>query len=105
MHSTTASAKVEVVYALPARQCVVTLELPAGGLTAGQAVERSGLLQEFPEIAERVLELAVYGVPCDADRSLRADDRVEILRSLRRDPRASRRERAAASASRKTRRR
>jgi putative ubiquitin-RnfH superfamily antitoxin RatB of RatAB toxin-antitoxin module len=90
-------ARVEVAYALPDRQRVVALELPIGGLTAGQAVERSGLLEEFPQIAEQALALAVFGVVCEPDRPLRAGDRVEILRPLRHDPRTLRRERAAAA--------
>jgi putative ubiquitin-RnfH superfamily antitoxin RatB of RatAB toxin-antitoxin module len=97
------TARVEVVYALPDQQRVVTLALPVEGLTAGQAVQRSGLLQEFPQIAAQPLALAVFGVTCDAERCLRDGDRVEILRPLRHDPRALRRERAASSG--KTRRR
>jgi putative ubiquitin-RnfH superfamily antitoxin RatB of RatAB toxin-antitoxin module len=93
----TPPARVHVACALPRRQRVVTLDLPPEGLTAGQAVQRSGLLQEFAEIAEHPLALAVYGTVCDADRPLRPGDRVEILRPLRHDPRAQRRERAAAA--------
>ena len=89
--------RVEVACALPERQRVVTLELPAEGLTAAQAVQRSGLLQEFPQIAEQPLALAVFGVTCELERPLRGGDRVEILRPLRHDPRALRRERAASS--------
>lgn len=93
----TQAAHVEVAYALPDRQRVVVLELPVDGLTAGQAVQRSGLLQEFPQIAEHALALAVFGVVCESERPLRAGDRVEILRPLLHDPRALRRERAAAA--------
>ena len=91
------AARVEVAYALPEKQRVVTLELPGEGLTAGQAVQRSGLLHEFPQIAEQPLALAVFGVTCEPGRPLRDGDRVEILRPLRHDPRALRRERAASS--------
>ena len=93
----THAARVEVAYALPDRQRVVAVELPVAGLTAGQAVQRSGLLQEFPQIAEHPLALAVFGVVCEPERPLRAGDRVEILRPLLHDPRALRRERAAAA--------
>ena len=91
-------SKVEVVYALPDRQRVVTLALPETGLTAQAAVEHSGLLVEFPELRERPLVLGIYGAVCAPDRPLRDRDRVEIYRSLRVDPRAQRRERAASTA-------
>jgi len=87
---------VEVVYALPDWQRLVTVLMPAGGLTAQTAVEQSGLLDEFPELRDRPLVLGVYGTVCAGDRPLRDRDRVEIYRPLRVDPRAQRRERAAA---------
>jgi putative ubiquitin-RnfH superfamily antitoxin RatB of RatAB toxin-antitoxin module len=90
-----AAATIEVACALPERQRVVRLELPPAGLTAGEAVELSGLLGEFPAIATRPLVLGIYGTVCDACRPLRAGDRVEIYRPLRNDPRAARRARAA----------
>ena len=96
-----AAPRVEVAYALPDRQRVVVLELPVEGLTAADAVQRSGLLQEFPQISGQPLVLGVFGEVCAGDRSLRAGDRVEILRPLRHDPRASRRERAASTTARK----
>ena len=89
--------RVEVAYALPDRQAVVTLALPAAGLTARQAVERSGLLDQFPELRAAPLVLGVYGVACGHDRPLRDRDRVEIYRPLKVDPRAQRRQRAVAN--------
>jgi hypothetical protein len=86
---------VEVVYALPDRQRIVTLALPETGLTAQAAVERSGLLDEFPNLRDRPLVLGIYGTVCLPDRPLRDRDRVEIYRPLQVDPRTQRRERAA----------
>jgi putative ubiquitin-RnfH superfamily antitoxin RatB of RatAB toxin-antitoxin module len=91
---------IEVACALPDRQRVVRIALPAAGLTAGEAVALSGLLQEFPEIASRPVTLGIYGVVCDASRVLRPGDRVEIYRPLRNDPRAARRARAGRPAAR-----
>ncbi|HEU4618533.1 MAG TPA: RnfH family protein [Gammaproteobacteria bacterium] len=82
---------VEVVYALPDVQRVVTLPLEPG-LTAEQAVERSGLAREFPEIGARALVLGLYGGRIEPGRVLEAGDRVEICRPLERDPRERRRE-------------
>jgi putative ubiquitin-RnfH superfamily antitoxin RatB of RatAB toxin-antitoxin module len=92
-----ATGKVEVVYALPGRQRVIELPLLPDGLTARDAVERSGLLAEFPELATQPLVLGVYGAVCDGERRLRDGDRVEIYRPLRQDPRTLRRERAASA--------
>jgi hypothetical protein len=92
------AAKVEVVYALPDRQRVVTLALPEAGLTAQAAFELSGLQDEFPELRDRSLVLGIYGTVCAPDRALRDRDRVEVYRPLRADPRAQRRERAATAA-------
>lgn len=99
-----APGKVEVVYALPGRQTVISLPLEPAGLTAREAAERSGLIDQFPELSAHSLALGVYGTVCDGGRVLRDGDRVEIYRPLKHDPRASRRERAA-SAPRKGRRR
>jgi hypothetical protein len=91
------SPQVEVVYALPDRQRVVTVALPAQGLTARAALEQSGLTVEFPEILGQPLVLGVFGDLCAPDRPLRAGDRLEIYRPLRNDPRATRRERVAST--------
>lgn len=92
---------VEVACAFPDCQRVVTLALPAGGITAGEAVAASGLLDAFPELRDLPLVLGIYGVVCDVERRLRDGDRVEIYRPLRHDPRTSRRERVAATQKRK----
>jgi putative ubiquitin-RnfH superfamily antitoxin RatB of RatAB toxin-antitoxin module len=91
------AVEVEVVYALPDMQQVVAVPLPATGLTVLEAVERSGLREQYPEIGRPELVLAVFGVVRDHSYALRPGDRVEILRPLRHDPRALRRERAAAA--------
>jgi hypothetical protein len=86
--------RVWVVYALADRQSVQELELPDSA-TVADAVARSGLLQKFPEITERPLTCAIYGRVVADSHSLRADDRVEILRPLQQDPKESRRRAAA----------
>lgn len=87
--------RVEVVHALPERQRVIELPIPSSGLTAREAVERSGLLVEFPDLVAQPLALGIFGDVCDGKRRLRDGDRVEIYRPLKHDPRALRRERAA----------
>lgn len=85
------SDSVEVVYAKPGVQRIVVLPRTEG-LTAEEAVRRSGLLEAFPEIATRALVLGIFGQRVEPDRVLAEGDRVEICRPLLRDPRELRRE-------------
>lgn len=87
-------ATVEVVYARPGLQRVVRVPY-AAGLTAGQAVEAAGLMQEVPELAASEPALGVFGQVVPPGHPLRPDDRVEIYRPLRIDPREARRRRVA----------
>lgn len=86
--------RVEVAYALPDRQRLVALDVPRG-CTAAEAVKRSGLMAEFPEIAPEQSALGIFSRRCAADRELREGDRVEIYRPLKADPKEVRRELAA----------
>ncbi len=85
--------RVEVAYARPDRQRLVTVELAAGA-TARDAVRASGLVDEFPEIDVERARLGVFGRACADDTVLRAGDRVEIYRPLQIDPKEARRRRA-----------
>ncbi len=85
---------VEVVYALRDRQKVVPVTLAEGG-TVRQAIERSGLLAEFPEIDLDRNKLGIWNKLAKADALLRDKDRVEIYRALIADPKEVRRQRAA----------
>jgi len=91
---------VEVVYALPTRQRVVTVPLGVG-MTALDAVHASGLLAEYPELDAASLALGIFGRRVDASQTLRADDRVEIYRPLRHDPRVARRQAVESGAGRR----
>ncbi len=85
--------RVEVAYARPDRQRLVTVELAAGA-TARDAVRASGLAAEFPEIDVERVPLGVFGRACADESVLRAGDRVEIYRPLQVDPKEARRRRA-----------
>ncbi|WP_018411421.1 RnfH family protein [Methyloversatilis thermotolerans] len=86
--------RVQVAYALPDRQDIVTVELPDGA-TALQAVEASGLLQKHPDIDLARNKIGVFSKLVKADQPLRDRDRVEIYRALIADPKEVRRQRAA----------
>ena len=87
---------VEVVYALPDRQRVVSVPLHEG-MTAAQAVRASAILAEFPELAASTPLLGIYGRRVQGTERLRAGDRVEIYRPLKFDPRDARRRAAQAA--------
>ena len=86
---TDADDTVEVVYATPETQRVV--ELPfTPGLTAGQAVDLAGLIDDYPEIKASPLVLGVFGERVEEARKLVPGERVEICRPLQQDPREMR---------------
>ena len=78
---------VEVVFALPERQALRRVELPAGS-TAEEAVSASGL-------ARAGARLGIYGKVIAPGTVVKDGDRVEIYRPLRADPKDLRRARAA----------
>ena len=85
---------VEVVYALPATQEVVGLDLAAGS-TLRQAVDASGLMAKHPEIDPGKAKFGIYAKLAKGDTVLRDRDRVEIYRPLIADPKEVRKQRAA----------
>lgn len=86
--------QVEVVYALKDRQKLVSVSLPEGA-TVQQAIERSNLLVEFPDIDLSKNKLGIWNKLVKADAAVRDKDRVEIYRTLIADPKEVRRQRAA----------
>lgn len=88
------SIRVEVIYALRGHAKRVPLTLEEGA-TVQQAVERSGLLAEFPEIDLTRNKLGVWNKLVKPDTPLRDKDRVEIYRALIADPKEVRKQRAA----------
>ena len=86
--------RVEVVYALPAKQELVAVKV-ATGTTVRQAIEASGLLEKYPEIDLAKNKLGVFAKLTKPDTMLRDRDRVEIYRPLIADPKEVRKQRAA----------
>ena len=85
---------VEVAYALPERQLIVRLAVDAGS-TAAAAIEQSGIVDRFPEIAAWRGRVGIFGMHITPEAILRDGDRVEIYRPLIADPKENRRRRAA----------
>lgn len=85
---------VEVVYVCPGQQKVIQLSLHEGA-SVSEAIERSGLLREFPEIDLARNKVGIWNKLVKTDAILRDRDRVEIYRPLIADPKEVRRQRAA----------
>lgn len=94
------SITVEVAFALPDKQKIITLNV-AAGTTAQQAVELSNIGQFFPEEDIAGMPLGIFGqalgtkgMPPADSYELKSRDRVEIYRPLIADPKEVRRQRA-----------
>lgn len=83
---------VEVAYATSEKQALISLTLPASS-TAQQAINASGILQQFPEIDLPVLKVGIFGIACKLDQTLSSGDRIEIYRPLQQVPMDARRKR------------
>lgn len=87
---------VEVVYALPEKQRLIALDVPAG-TTMLEAARESGIAEYFEGLDLERAAMGVFGKaePAPARRVLVDGERVEIYRPLRIDPKAARKARAA----------
>lgn len=86
---------VEVVYALPATHALRKLAVD-DGTTVEQAIRRSGLLEDFPEIDLATNKVGIFSKLVKLDEAVRDRDRIEIYRPLIADPKEVRRKRAEA---------
>lgn len=86
--------KVEVIYALPQKQELVSVQVDEGA-TVRQVIEASGLLAKYPEIDLAKNKLGIFAKLAKADAVVRDRDRVEIYRPLIADPKEVRKQRAA----------
>ena len=85
--------QIEVAYALPAQQVLLTINV-ASGTTALQAVYESGVLTQHPEIDVENIQLGIFSRKVMPETVLQPGDRVEIYRPLIIDPMQKRRQRA-----------
>lgn len=86
---------VELTYALPDQQLLLAIEVEQG-TTAGELIEISGILEQFPKIEiGKINKIGIFGKLTKEATVLREKDRVEIYRPLIADPKEVRRRRAA----------
>lgn len=85
--------QVEVCFITPQRQFFRRLTVPEG-TTIQQAIQLSGVTNDFPDTDFNPLKVGIYSRIKTPDTVLRALDRVEIYRPLEVDPMTARRRRA-----------
>ena len=85
---------VEVTYALPDKQSLISLEVEEG-TTIKEAIEASGVLDTYDQINLTRDKVGIFSKFATLDTVLREKDRVEIYRPLIADPKKVRKERAA----------
>ncbi|MCG6940051.1 MAG: RnfH family protein [Thiohalocapsa sp.] len=86
--------RVEVAYAREKQQALLQVQ-GEPGLTIREAIERSGVLQRFPDIDLAVNKVGVFGKVTTLEATLADGDRVEIYPPLIADPKQARKVRAA----------
>lgn len=91
---------VEVAYATPEKQLIIPLAVQRG-TTALEAVQQSGIAQEFPGLDLERQAMGIFAallngrdLPAPAEYVLEPYDRVEIYRPLQIDPKQARLARA-----------
>ena len=77
--------RAEVVYCSPRETAVQSVRLSPGA-TVQDAIDRSRILERFPEIDLTKNKVGVYGSIAKLDKQIRQGDRVEIYRSITCDP-------------------
>jgi uncharacterized protein len=81
--------KIGIAYALPQLQVWLTLDLPEG-TTVGDAIARSGIAAQFPDIDLTQQKVGIFGKLAALDAVLEDGDRVEIYRPVTCDPKTVR---------------
>jgi len=84
---------VEVAYALPNEQVILSLDIEQDCLVE-DAIKRSGILEQYPHIDLATDKVGIFGKMCKLNAVLRNKDRIEIYRKLIADPKESRRQKA-----------
>jgi putative ubiquitin-RnfH superfamily antitoxin RatB of RatAB toxin-antitoxin module len=84
---------VSVVYALPERATEIEVRL-SGGATVADAIARSRIAEQHPEIDFARAAIGIFGREVRRDATLADGDRVEIYRPLIADAKDIRRKRA-----------
>lgn len=74
-----------VAYATSARQVWLKLDVPEGA-TVGDAIARSGILAQFPEIDLDAQKVGIFGKVTPLTATVADGDRIEIYRAITANP-------------------
>ncbi|MFO1405131.1 MAG: RnfH family protein [Azonexus sp.] len=77
--------QIGVAYSEPGQQIWLNIEVPDDS-TVKDAIDRSGILKQFPHIDLGAQKVGVFGRLVKLDAALKAGDRVEIYRGIVADP-------------------
>lgn len=91
---------VEVAYATPEEQILLTTTCPPGS-SVQYALENSGLLERFPDLLTNHT-FGIWSKNCTLDQLIQSGDRIEIYRPLLMSPMEARLKRAKKTATPKT---
>ncbi len=85
---------IELVYALPNQQTLMSLHVD-DGTSVEQAIVESGICQQYKEIDLAVNKVGIWNKAVKLGQKLQDGDRIEIYRPLIADPKEVRKRRAA----------
>ena len=77
--------QIGVAYSEPGQQLWLNIEVPDDA-TVRDAIERSGVLKQFPHIDLDSQKVGVFGRLVKLDAVLKPGDRIEIYRAIIADP-------------------
>ncbi|MBB4211540.1 hypothetical protein EV659_105156 [Rhodothalassium salexigens DSM 2132] len=75
---------VSAAFAKPTVQVWRNLDVPDGA-TVREVIERSGLLDQFPEIDLATHKVGIFGALAKLDKPVKPGDRVEVYRPIHPD--------------------
>lgn len=84
---------VEVAYALPDKQTILSVKVEEGS-SIETAIDRSGIFDIFPDIDLMKQKVGIFSQLKQLSDTVQEGDRVEIYRPLLIDPKDARRKRA-----------
>jgi putative ubiquitin-RnfH superfamily antitoxin RatB of RatAB toxin-antitoxin module len=77
--------QIAVAYSEPAQQVWLRIDVPEDA-TLEQAIIKSGILRQFPDIDLTERQVGIFGKLAKLDAALKPGDRVEIYRAITADP-------------------